>query len=235
MLQIVSATRGAAAEFRQTALGQSLVPLQRDERVGARIAVSNTRGLSEVYNEAIEAGPATGVEAFVFVHDDIWLRDPDFVDRLVKGLRIFDVVGVIGNKLFHPGHVYWSMPPAQLSGRVGLGDTPEQYGLHIFGEAPAPCVLLDGIFLAVTARTLKRSGLRFDPQFSFHFYDLDFCRSAYSMGLKLGTWPLDMIHREGSQYATPAWLEARNRYADKWRIDLPDRPLQPLPDTQKAG
>ena len=35
-----------------------------------------------------------------------------------------------------------------------------------------PVQLLDGMFLAVRANVLQRSGVRFDPGFAFHHVDL---------------------------------------------------------------
>ena len=52
------------------------------------------------------------------------------------------------------------------------------------------------------------SGLRFDEQFDFHFYDLDFCRQAELKGMTMGTWPISVVHESGGAYGKPAWREA---------------------------
>jgi hypothetical protein len=41
--------------------------------------------------------------------------------------------------------------------------------------------------LAARSNTLAEKGLRFDPLFDFHFYDLDFCRQAELRKLRMGT------------------------------------------------
>ena len=70
-----------------------------------------------------------------------------------------------------------------------------ELALDVFGPAPMPVQLLDGVFLAARADTLRRSGVRFDPCFAFHYYyDLDLSRSARRAGLSLGTWPLPLVH-----------------------------------------
>ena len=57
---------------------------------------------------------------------------------------------------------------------------------------------------------------RFDPTFPFHLYDLDFCRSAEQAGLRLGVWPLDLIHASGSAAFTQSWKACGLLYRQKW-------------------
>jgi hypothetical protein len=83
------------------------------------------------------------------------------------------------------------------------------------------CELLDGVLFAVRR---ERTAM-FDPQFDFHFYDLDFCRSARSMGLTLGTWPISITHagkpasmvEAGIGLYDDQWKRNRERYLTKWR------------------
>lgn len=92
-----------------------------------RVAFDNTRGLPEIYNEAIEDGPNDAILAFV--HDDVWLDDYWFAKRVREGLVDFDVIGVAGNTRLPEQHVGWAYRnPAgewdhpHLSGRVAHGD-----------------------------------------------------------------------------------------------------------------
>jgi GT2 family glycosyltransferase len=73
-------------------------------------------------------------------------------------------------------------------------------------------LLLDGLLLAVRSETLTRSGLRFDPQFRFHFYDMDFCRQAEKLGLSCGTWDLSVMHESGGNFASAEWQSAYDAY-----------------------
>ena len=63
---------------------------------------------------------------------------------------------------------------------------------------------------------LFRRGARFDEQFSFHFYDMDFCRQCEQKGLRMGTWPISVIHQSGGSFGSLAWQAARVRYLQKW-------------------
>ncbi len=76
---------------------------------------------------------------------------------------------------------------------------------------------MDGLFLAVnTGRVLEKS-IKFDEEFEFHFYDLDFCRQCISNGLILGTWPIAVTHASGGAFGSEPWREAAQRYIDKWK------------------
>lgn len=222
-IEIVSATRLSEQEFWQrTALGISLYRLRNDHRVTAKIQFENHRGLSEIYNERILA--TDGPDLLVFVHDDVWLDDCFLADRVRDGLCAYDVIGVAGNRRRVRCQPAWIFTDERLirdsrghlSGTVGHGHsccgTPV-----VFGPVPADCELLDGVFLATRRSTLKAGGVRFDPQFDFHFYDLDFCRSARKGGLRLGTWPIAITHQSNGGYGSDRWKEMFQIYLRKWR------------------
>jgi GT2 family glycosyltransferase len=221
-LEIISATRLAEPEFWSTsALGKSLKRIGFDRRIGWHIAYSNQRGLPLIYNERIQA---PGADALVFMHDDVWLDDYFVGQRVLEGLARFDVIGVAGNRRRVSGQPSWALRDLSLawdandnlSGAVAHGQLP-------FGEItafnlvlpPAECELMDGVFLAARKSTLNAAGVRFDTRFRFHFYDLDFCRSARQAGLRLGTWPISITHQSGGT-ASPEWREAFRVYIDKW-------------------
>jgi predicted O-linked N-acetylglucosamine transferase (SPINDLY family) len=79
-----------------------------------------------------------------------------------------------------------------------------------------PVQSLDGVFLAAKAETLQRKGVRFDPRFAFHHYDLDFCCSAIQAGLSLGTWPLQLTHASSGNATGAIWDQSARIYQCKW-------------------
>lgn len=216
VVQIVSATRlGEAAFWSGSPLGTSLRRIWHDERFSVHIAFGNRRGLPEIYNAQIEQASAS--TTLLFVHDDVWLDDFYFIDRLLEGLDRFDIVGLAGCKRRVHRQAAWCFvddhfTPADttmLSGRVAHAVHP--FGvISTYGAAPAQCELLDGLFLAARASTLQRHDVRFDPQFDFHFYDLDFCRTASTKDRKLGTWPICVTHQgKGTSIRQPGARCAR--------------------------
>ena len=103
-----------------------------------------------------------------------------------------------------------------LSGSVAHGATPFGSISH-FGDVPAKCELLDGVLLAARKSRLQDSSVLFDPAFDFHFYDLDFCRTAREKGLRLGTWHISITHNSGGSCGSPAWTVKRDEYRRKWK------------------
>jgi tetratricopeptide (TPR) repeat protein len=227
-IRFVCATRKAASDFLATSpLGRSL-PLYRTfpkgQRIEMRLFSENKAGLSSVYNTAIEESrddPAI----LVFVHDDVHLSDYYWADHLLEGLREFDIVGLAGNRRRAPQQASWMYLNDQfqrdadenLSGVLGHGEGfPNLKQLSVYGEPRQECKLLDGVFLAVRSTTLFNRNLRFDPRFEFHFYDLDFCRQAEIRNLRMGTWPISVIHASAGNLGCDEWWEAYRAYLSKY-------------------
>jgi predicted O-linked N-acetylglucosamine transferase (SPINDLY family)/SAM-dependent methyltransferase len=234
---IVSATRMTESAFwRDAALGRSLKRhMRQDARLVARIAYENTRGLSEIFNDAIAAAPDDAL--LVFIHDDVWIDENAFVQTMADGLQQYDVIGVAGNARIQPGQTGWCFLDTQFT----WDDTAYlrgavSHGQHAFGPASAygaasgPTQLMDGVFLAAYKKRLLQTQVRFDPQFDFHFYDLDFCRTATAAGLQLGVWPLRMTHQSGGAFGTQRWRDKYLQYAQKWET-APAGPSAALQDS----
>jgi len=225
MINIISATRLSHDDFLAEApLGASLKRLAFDKRIHARVAFENRTSLSEIYNLSIDAPQAA--EILVFIHDDVWLDDYFFADRIIAGLQNFDVLGIAGNRRRLPRQPSWCFTGQMsdkfirdvrenLSGAVAHGTAP--FGrVTNYGPVPAQCELLDGVLLAVRRDTLRSKGVRFDSRFDFHVYDLDFCRSARAAGLVLGTSAVALTHRSQDAFGSADWQRNYEVYLEKW-------------------
>lgn len=222
MIEIVAATRESETQFwNQSALGISLRRLNDERNLAPYIAFANARGLPLVFNGRITA--PRGEETLLFVHDDVWIDDFFLVERLAGALERFDVVGVAGNRRRVPGQPGWAFKDGKftrdddenLSGAVAHG--PQPFGTVVrYGRVPADCEVLDGLFLAAKRSVLRANGLLFDARFDFNFYDLDFCRSARSKGLRVGTWPICLTHQSSGAAKAERWAENYRRYVEKW-------------------
>lgn len=223
--------------YESTALGRSVQRLrQHGVNLRLHIRCDNAQPLAIAYNQAISTAFAESI--VIFAHDDIDLHDWHLAHRLDQALQSFDVVGVAGSQHDQPEQPGWAFPkqkgtwaPAtNLLGCIGH-DTRHRTGpgrkikiLSRYGQPTGSAALLDGVFLAVRMRQLLATGLRFDPAFAFHFYDLDFCRSARSLGLKLGVWPIALTHLSGGNFDDATWSRTCQRYHDKWRDKTPTSP-----------
>jgi hypothetical protein len=222
-IRVVSATRKTREEFlRDCALGRSLQLYKGMPGWTLRLFPQNADPLPALYNRAIEEC-ADDPALLLFIHDDVWLNDFYWHARIAQGLQAFDVLGVAGNRRRLPRQPGWAFVDdsftwderSNLSGCVGHGKGfPAP--LSLFGPSGQSCKLLDGLLLAADSRVLHEKGLRFDPAFAFHFYDMDFCRQAELRGLRMGTWPLSVVHESGGAFGTPAWRSAYRGYLEKY-------------------
>ena len=224
-VRIVCGTRASQQDFLQkSALGRSLVAHRQANSVDVLLFPENTQGLSTIYNQAIEQA-RDNPAILVFVHDDVHLCDFQWSERISEAVRVFDVVGLAGNTRRVPHQPAWAFVDDRftwderrhLSGIVGHG-TSFPCEISNYGPPRRACKLLDGVLLAADSERLIESGVRFDEQFKFHFYDMDFCRQAELHGLTMGTWPLSVVHESGGAFGTPGWRESfasyRNKYVD---------------------
>ena len=243
-LLIVSATRESAERFAgHTPLGRSITRLREAGfAIRSNVAFDNKAGLSKVFNRSINRD--VGSQIVVFAHDDIWLDDIWMVQRLHEALMRYDVVGVAGNRGCAVNQPAWAFPQ-----RVGAWDQPENLvgcvahclspkdrqgtdakntakvppvdhdRVSRYGPARASARLLDGVFIAARGSTLLQSGLRFDERFDFHHYDMDFCRSAEQLNLRVGVWPIALSHASGGAYNSPGWFAGFGSYVGKWQDD----------------
>jgi hypothetical protein len=229
-VRIVSATSKNETEFmQQTLLGQSFHLLPRVNISDISILFSNVgnnqKGLGSFYNQFLQ--PEYHDEILLLVHDDVYLHDWHVTHRLNDAIEHFDVIGLAGNINPDFSEPSWALgwnhdkyptgwqPLEYLSGAVGhLG--PNGTVLSYYGETPQSCKLLDGLFLAINAEKFAEGSVRFDEQFKFHFYDLDFCRQCLNKGLTMGTWPISVTHASGGAFGSPAWIDAKTKYFHKW-------------------
>ena len=222
MIRIVSATRYSERKFwKKSPLGVSLKRLSHDKRLVPCVAFENRRGLPDIYNTCILDQDAC--DSLVFIHDDVWIDDFFFGDRVAEGLLAYDVIGIAGNRCRSKNQPAWLYVDEQftldnranLSGAVAHGKAP--FGqVFFFGTVPMDCELLDGVFLAARKSALTANKVLFDPAFDFHFYDLDFCRTARQRELRIGTWPIAITHQSAGAFGSKGWVLKYRAYIDKW-------------------
>ena len=229
-LLFVSASRMSETEFAaRSLLAKSLASVSVVTPLTLRLFAENSQPLADCYNQVIEEAKPDDV--LVFVHDDVHLDDWLVGWRVQEALQHFDVIGIAGNRRRQHGQETWYLQPGQmingvkhlnqfdsayLSGMIQHGQGND-LSISEYGPTPMPVKLIDGVFMAARAGRLQQSGLRFDSKLAFHFYDLDFCRTAEQLGLKIGTWPIAITHvSKGESIHSQAWNDACEFYFAKW-------------------
>lgn len=222
-IRFVVATRRLADDFHShAATGRSLKLYEFLPFLEVSLAAENRLGLPMVYNKAIEAArddPAI----LVFIHDDVHLCSFYWPNEIYAALANFHLVGVAGSRIRDPMQPTWvppprhdSMPHEYLSGIIAHGHGFPPSSIQGFGPPCHEVRLLDGVVLIAYSEILIRSDIRFDERFEFHHYDMDLCRQLEKKGLKMGTWPISLVHESHGNFDSPEWRASCERYFAKW-------------------
>jgi len=208
--KILNYTKLGKSEF--TKLAKSLFYTETDN--------NNKKGLSQFYNECIDR--FKDKDAIVFIHDDVELVQYDTVQQMKKGLERYDVLGVAGcvnPKIVEKNLWHWMAEDrSNMRGFAGHTTSYNSFTVTSFGETPSRVAILDGVFLAVNVKKLLQTNTRFDEQFKFHHYDIDFSLTCNKNKLKLGVWPVVINHSSpGLREFHQEWVSSNEKFINKWK------------------
>jgi hypothetical protein len=222
-IEIISTTKDSEEDFwTKSALGISLRRISFDPRIVPKVSFNYTSRIAIAYNERIRESQEDNI--LVFIHADVWIDDHFFSHRVTEGLEKFNMIGVAGNSSRIPFQPAWAFintnfewdKSENLSGSICHGQYP--FGeVGNFGPTPVACELMDGVFMATKRKSLIDSNTFWDTEtYDYHFTDVDFCRTARTNGLTLGTWPISLTHQSSATMNTDSWRAGYQSYIDKW-------------------
>lgn len=173
------------------------------------------------YNAAIRQ--IEDADVFVFTHDDVSLMvGPDrWNEALImaqsKGIGF---VGVAGTTNFGADGVWWAKN-VDHAGRGCVFHQNEVNGLYAsnFGCCVAPVVVLDGVCLIASRKTLEEVG-SFPEDTGFHFYDIEITFRAHLKGLRNFVMPIPLVHYSVGDVDW-AWKAARMKFMERYSSLLP--------------
>lgn len=188
--------------------------LQEAEFIGK---YSNRESLPKVYNSWLESQDCN----VVLVHDDVVIRDPNWIEKIEEGLKKYDVLGLAGAsdaKIAPPCLWHLMCSPESRRGVVThVAENGKDTFVTNFGKQ-GRVLILDGLFLAFNANRIKEAGVKFDASNPCiaHFYDIDFSLTCNSKKLKLGTVNIDAVHNShGLKKFTDEWLSGQAWFMQK--------------------
>jgi hypothetical protein len=182
------------------------------------IVYENKEPLTKIYNRyIIEKNRGTKV---IFVHDDVLIEDLFFFDKMNLAFEKFDIVGLAGAKTCNVGAEApaWHLmaPREDLVGEVTHSRGGNNW-TTVFGKTPNRVLVLDGLFIAVDVSKLLDSNTRFDEDFAFHHYDITFCLNANKNKLKMGVYPIRVVHFGlGDSMNTVEWQQSSAKFKEKY-------------------
>lgn len=178
-------------------------------------------GMPEYYNSVIENDDYKKYEYIVFCHDDVSLQYCS-LNTIQQALNEYDIAGVAGglNPVIGEKNLWhWMMPRSEQRGFAGHVYGDNSLLVTTFGPSPARVAVLDGVFLAVNIRRVRPTKARFDQNFLWHHYDIDFSLTCNKNKLKLGVWPFLINHKSPGllDINNPEWNRSNEYFKRKWQ------------------
>lgn len=183
----------------------------------------------DYYKKAAGSDGLGDDDIFILCHDDIKLRgsSADFKKTLTEALSDPSVgfVGPAGTKLLSENAVWWDQAMwKQGHHRGAVYHYDKNAGREYLTEygRPGQVVVLDGLFLAATKKTLDSVSLEKPPYLvgDWDFYDLHYTMTAHQMGLKNMVIPMNILHNSiGELVGRDSWHNNRKAFIN--HFDLP--------------
>jgi hypothetical protein len=184
---------------------------------------SNKLGLSASYNLKLEEYAVTDVEFLVFVHDDVYIDDLKILDKLRiahrnLGYQIIGAAGATSAKISDPSLWHLMSERTHHRGFVQHFIQNGQIFGSSFGPTPSEVLVIDGLFIAVHLPSVLEKGWRFNENYQFHHYDLSSCLDAVKKGLRIGVYPIHMIHDSPGLDScdNPSWSASNRRFLQEY-------------------
>ena len=154
------------------------------------------------YKNFLYSKDADEYDTIVFVHDDVYIDDLKLEKKLNEAFKVYDIVGLAGcvNPSITKPCLWHLMAGGFNSGNLRGAVAHYVDGSNVvryvtsFGPTPARVTFLDGLFLAVNVKKVKSADWKFNENYKFHHYDISSSIDANRKKLKLGTWPINVIH-----------------------------------------
>lgn len=216
---IVSCTQKSSSQSAEILLYQSFQSGGLGGVCKLEMVWENTEGLSAVYNRKILEHANSGVEFLVFVHDDVYIDDLKIHDKLRQayqsfGFQIIGAAGAAAINIAYPTLWHVMAEREHQRGFVHHSAGGAQTTVTNFGPTPSEVLVMDGLFMAIHLPSIVASGWKFNEKYRFHHYDISSCIDAFKMGIKMGVFPIHLIHlsRGLASMADEKWLASNNLF-----------------------
>jgi hypothetical protein len=216
---LVVCTKHDSEMFKATPIYKSAVKLGISDSL--YVFYENKKGLSYCYNAFLAT---CKTEYAVFVHDDVYIMDSMFNEKLELGFKNFNVLGVAGSSdlsLSRLPLTWINSPKESWSGGLyhsisnGVDDLCDMK-INSYGHFNRKCVTVDGVLMAVKVGALN--GVKFQEEFEFDFYDMAFCLECYMKQIPVGTIPLAICHMShGAGIMKPEYNVVQDRFLKKYK------------------
>lgn len=178
-----------------------------------KIIAIEANGICKAYNLIREEfNREKDAEILVLMHDDMYILDDQWVEKLRLHFKITPssgIAGIAGAKEIRSLE-WWTSPQT-------FGQLHESRGFLSLGERRSEVDAIDGCFMALTASATRTTSFDEETFFHFHGYDIDYCLSAKSNNIKTHVLPLEAFHATKGGYGdVEAFKTANYNFIQKW-------------------
>jgi len=221
---IVSCTRKLREEAKTLPLYRSWTDGLNTPNYKLDITWENTEGMPVVYNRKIQEYKNTDVEFLVCAHDDVYIDDLKLYEKLQlsKEKLGYDIVGLAGGlnpRLTNPALWHVMTDRNQQRGEVAHpAGNNNQTMTTAFGPTPARVAIVDGLFLAIHLPSISKTNWKFNENYTFHHYDISSCIDANRAKLRIGVYPIHVIHSSPGLLSIhdEAWSKSNEKFLKEY-------------------
>lgn len=186
--------------------------------------LNNIKGLSEVYNEALDKYRQI-YDYIVFAHNDLIFDSLYYFIKqiIVENHPVMGLAGAVHAPCYGKSPMAWNV----IGGKSQAGEvwhkvnneTPFIKNIYAGVKKSSPALTVDGVVLIFSKRALDNPELKFDPQFTFDFYDMDICFTAAKLGLYCAIINAPVIHYSaGNGILAARYKELEVLFRQKWNV-----------------
>lgn len=186
------------------------------------------------YNAGIEKLKEVGLDDDMivgFIHEDVKILDPAFIDKVelvFKEKGDVGLLGVVGTAELSETGAWWHTKPENMRGHI-IQENGDKAGHLVKGSVGYfdDLVAVDGLCFFIRG-SLLINGLRFDAKSynGYDFYDIDTCLTVLEKGFKVACADILIQHRSiGDVTNRKSWHDARDIFLAKWKAKEATFPL----------
>lgn len=224
-LVIVSCTRKQKEEANTLPLYRAFNDGLNNPNTKLDIIWENTEGMPTVYNRKIQEYINTEVEFLVCVHDDVYIDDLKIYEKLSTAkLKLnYDIIGLAGGlnpRINEIGLWHLMTERNQQRGEVAHpAGNNNQTMTTAFGPTPARVAIADGLFLALHLPSINKTDWKFNENYMFHHYDIASCIDANRKGLRIGVYPIHVVHSSPGLLSIhdKVWVDSNEKFVQEYK------------------
>ena len=196
---------------------------------------NNTESLAKVYNHYLNEfryNCKDCVDFIVFMHADVQVDVKSFLSHVEQCRNKYDVIGLCGTSVMNvsqsPLNWYTGSNPTPNTrwGCVTHGEIGNQtafFSSHSPDVTDHEVACIDGLCIVFGPKAIE-SGMKFDEQFKYDFYDTDISfQTILNYKLKLGVVVEKSLQHfsVGRSILTKDFLQHEIDFRKKWKLEVP--------------